>query len=67
MSSSSILTVLRSGSPRKDAGPVTEKIAPIFIGSAAQATAPDSRTKINTKTSPVLPFIALSSRGLYFR
>jgi hypothetical protein len=35
--STSIRVVFSSGAPRNEAGPVTEKIAPIFTGSAGGA------------------------------
>ena len=44
--STSILAVLDSGAPRKDAGPVTEKMAPILMGlgsSAAEQQGTDNR------------------------
>jgi len=42
--------VLRSGSPRKDAGPDTENSAPIFTGGAAKTAPAIKRVKNNKKT-----------------
>ncbi len=64
VSATSISRVLASGAPRNDAGPVTDKIAPILIGSAAWANAPDRTTASRTaNTAHFLPFIALSFRS----
>ena len=66
MSSSSIFAVLRSGSPRNDAGPVTEKIAPIRIGSSARTTPPDSKIASRMpRIQPFFPVIFFSSRSLF--
>ena len=65
VSATSISRVFASGAPRNDAGPVTDRIAPILIGSAAWANVPDRKTASRTaNTIPFLPFISLSFRSL---
>ena len=65
VSATSISRVLASGSPRNDAGPVTDKIAPIFSGSAAWANAPVRKIAGRTpNTIHFFPFIPFSFRSL---
>jgi hypothetical protein len=47
--------VLRSGSPRNEAGPVTDSKAPIFMGGAAN-TVPAIKT-LKNKTQTVLKIL----------
>src|SRR6185369_1874792 len=47
----SISRVLRSGSPKKEAGPVTEKRAPILNGSAANADEAIDKTVAGTSSA----------------
>ena len=65
VSSTSISRVLASGPPRIDVGPVTDRIAPILIGSAAWANAPVRKIAIRTANIiHFFPFISLSFRSL---
>ena len=66
VSATSISRVFASGAPRNDAGPVTDRIAPILIGgSAAWAIAPERNIADRTAntTNPFVPFIPLSFRS----
>jgi hypothetical protein len=53
VSATSISRVLASGAPRNDAGPVTERIAPILIGSAAWVDA--AHSKVASKVASMIP------------
>src|SRR3990170_866192 len=56
-SSTSISRVFASGAPRNDAGPVTDRIAPTLIGSAAWTPAPTSSASATIAT--MIPFLLL--------